>query len=350
MLARLHQRARLGTSAALTAGVLAADAVKLVTGWSAAGYLGVLLAALLLHQLGFHTATEHTRRPSRRLLAGVAALSLVVLVALLSLPGFPRDTTGLPGEANTGPHPPTACLLLLGVAQVCLVLAVRGRLVGWLGRHRPWQLITLVRAVPMTSYLAYLIGLTLVLGLFGVLGDGGQPGRLLWLAALTLLALPLLVALRDFERHQHGLRQAGGPGHHLTAAGRGDRHGQLAIVLGAFYGTLGVLGFVVTGFAGSATLVVLPVDPLQNIIHVLLGWYLVHVAHAGARHPRLVWLLTAFACLPPLLAFDPAEAVAPAVVLLHGGTIAVALTAVLVSSRGRAPRALTRPGPPIRTR
>ena len=43
-----------------------------------------------------------------------------------------------------------------------------------------------------------------------------------------------------------------------------------------------MVGFAVAGLSGwteSANVLGLPIDPMANLIHLLLGWYLVHCVH-----------------------------------------------------------------------
>ena len=42
-------------------------------------------------------------------------------------------------------------------------------------------------------------------------------------------------------------------------------------VFGAVYTLVGILGFFVTGLAGSGTLIVFPVSPLHNVVHLAIG-------------------------------------------------------------------------------
>ena len=42
-------------------------------------------------------------------------------------------------------------------------------------------------------------------------------------------------------------------------------------VFGAVYTLVGILGFFVTGLAGSGTLIIFPVSPLHNVVHLAIG-------------------------------------------------------------------------------
>lgn len=78
-----------------------------------------------------------------------------------------------------------------------------------------------------------------------------------------------------------------------------SRGRQVATVLGLVYAILGIVGFAVSGFDGFAapsgdTLTVFEVNPLQNLIHLALGWWLVNAGFAGdAQGRRAAWAAAA---------------------------------------------------------
>ncbi|RKT57393.1 acyltransferase family protein [Saccharothrix australiensis] len=320
VMAALHRRARLVTPVALVAALIVVDALRIGLSWRAGGYLNLVLGALLLQQLGFHYADGSLTRLPRRARAALVVVAVPVLAALVTVGGYPRTMMSVPGEAGSNLSPPTVCLLVLGLAQLGVVLLARERVSAWLARRTPWRVVDYARSAPMTVYLGYLTALAAVLGLLGLLDAPTAfdwvVARPRWLSLLVLLLLPVLPAFHRFERTAALL-----PCH-----ARETHRTRLAATLGVAFGVLGVLGFVVTGFAGAAgTLVVFDVDPLQNLIHLLLGWYLLHTAHTGTCHGRRPWLLTALACVPPLLVLEPTAAM----VALHVATIAVALLAAI---------------------
>ncbi|WP_238598731.1 phospholipase A2 [Saccharothrix sp. ALI-22-I] len=320
VMAWLHRHARLVTPVALVAVMIVVDALRISLHWRTGGYLNLVLGALLLQQLGFHYADGSLHRISRKVLGALALTAVPVLLALITFGGYPRTMMTLPGEGSSNLSPPTVCLLVLGLAQISLVLLLRPRVTGWLAGHRQWRVVEYARSAPMTVYLGYLTVLAAVIGVLGLLDAPAAfdwvATRPRWLTVLVLLLLPVLLVFHRFERNAA-----------LSPSRTRETHRtRLAVTLGAGYGVLGVLGFVVTGFAGAAgTLLVFKVDPLQNLIHLLLGWYLLHTAHAGTCHGRRPWLLTALACVPPLLVLEPTGAM----VVLHGATIAAALLAAI---------------------
>lgn len=320
VMAWLHRNARLVTPVALVVAMILVDLARIAFQWRTGGYLNLVLGALLLQQLGFHYADGSLHRISRKVLTALALTAVPALLALITFGGYPRTMMSLPGEGGSNLSPPTVCLLVLGLAQICLVLLLRPRVTAWLEGHRQWSVVEFARTTPMTVYLGYLTVLATVIGLLGLLDAPTAydwiAARPRWLAVLVLLLLPVLLAFHRFERNAAPIR----------CHTRETHRTRLAVTLGAGYGALGVLGFVVTGFAGAGgTLVVFKVDPLQNLIHLLLAWYLLHSARAGTCHDRRPWLLTALACVPPLLVLEPTAAM----VALHGATIVAALLAAI---------------------
>ena len=70
-----------------------------------------------------------------------------------------------------------------------------------------------------------------------------------------------------------------------------SRGRQVATTLGLVYTILGTVGFAVSGFDGFAatrgdTLTIFEVNPLQNLIHLALGWWLVRAGFAGESTGR----------------------------------------------------------------
>ncbi|MEU5694154.1 phospholipase A2 [Actinosynnema sp. NPDC020468] len=328
VMARLHRDARLATPVALLAAMIVVDTCRVTLDWRTGGYLNLVLGALFLQQLGFHYADGTLQRLPRRVLTALALATVPALLALITFGGYPRTMMPIPGEPGSNLSPPTICLLVLGLGQICVALLLRDRITSWLTGHRPWSVVDYARRAPMTVYVAYLTALAAAVGLLGLLDTPTTLdvvlGRPRWPVLLVLLLLPVLLAFHRFERTTT----------HSLCHTRETHRARLAATLGVGYGVLGVLGFVVTGFAGEpATLVVLDVDPMQNLIHLLLGWYLLHAARNGTCDGRRPWLLTALACVPALLVLEPT---AP-VVALHGVTIAAALLAAIPKQDQRHP-------------
>jgi hypothetical protein len=136
---------------------------------------------------------------------------------------------------------------------------------------------------------------------------------------LAAILAPLALALSRFERSH---RPAGSSARTLETL-----TGRVAAVLGVVLVTLGLLGFVASGFTPlldphGSPLLVLRVDPLQNVLHLVVGAALLGAARTGATdHPR-PWLLAAAGSALPLAL----PSAAPVGVVLHLAVAALALT------------------------
>jgi Domain of unknown function (DUF4383) len=190
----------------------------------------------------------------------------------------------------------------------------------------------------MTLYLWHLTAMVAVYGLvLAVDGPLPDPGtgwwwatRPLWLALLAAVLVPLALALSRFER-------PGRPARPTAASERAveTSAGRLAAVLGVALATLGLLGFVASGFTplldpGGSPLLVLRVDPLQNLAHLAVGAWLLTAARAGAANRPRPWLLAAAGSALPLAA----PSADPLTIALHA---AVATLALATAATRRAP-------------
>lgn len=333
---RLHRRFRLWVPAVLAAAAAAVDAVSLAAGIHQVGYLNLLLVWVLVQQLGFFYADGTLERQSRRALAGLAAAGLAGLLALTGTGLYPPSMVGLPGD-RSNMSPPTVCIVALTVWQLGLVMLARPRVSAWLARRGPWTAVIAVGSMTMTLYLWHLPAMAALYGLvLAVDGPLPNPGtgawwatRPLWLAVLAAVLAPLALALSRFERPR---RPAGSPAGILET-----RSGRVAAVLGVVLVTLGLLGFVASGFTPlldphGSPLLILRVDPLQNLLHLMVGAALLGAARSGATdHPR-PWLLAAAGSALPLAL----PSAAPVGVVLHLAVATLALT-VATTRRQRPP-------------
>ncbi|MBP2320126.1 hypothetical protein JOF56_000511 [Kibdelosporangium banguiense] len=263
------------------------DAYLLVSG---------LLLALGFSQLAFHWEDGPLRGVPRPALFGAAAAALVAFVLLGYLP-------------------------LLGIAQVSLACAVRS--FGWL----PSRAAGFLLSRPMTVYLVY-VGLVLLF-----VGLTSEPG-LDWFArprtwlAVSMLGASILVAFLWFERRPRPVLTLSGPVAGTQA---------LACALGVGYATLGVLGFAVTGVTwhiGAPAVFGMALDPLANLIHLMLGGYLLHTVHAGQSDRTWPWLLTGAACVPPIFTtWSPFGFAVHSVTIVVAITVAVRVTTTRLRSR-----------------
>jgi peptidoglycan/LPS O-acetylase OafA/YrhL len=344
---RLHRRFRLWVPAALAAAAATVDAVRLAAGVEEVGYLNLLLVWVLVQQLGFFYADGTLARLSRRALAGLAAAGLAGLVLLTGTGLYPPSMVGLPGE-ESNMSPPTVCIVALAVWQLGLVMLLRPRVSAWLARRGPWTAVIAVGSMAMTLYLWHLTAMValygLVLAVDGPLPDPGTGAwwatRPLWLVLLAAVLAPLALGLSRFERPGLALRKAS-TGRPASPRARPPETpaARLAAVLGVVLVTLGLLGFVASGFTplldpGGSPLLVLRVDPLQNLLHLAVGAALLGAARAGTADRPRPWLLAAAGGALPL-ALPSAE---PVGVVLHLAVAALALTMAATRRRWPVPR------------
>ncbi|MGX7827249.1 phospholipase [Actinokineospora sp. 24-640] len=288
-----------------------------------ADYAAGIALALLFAQLA-HSYAEGSLWRVRRfwlVVTGVLAAGVLAVATAVGwvLPMLIAEPAGPPSFV-----PSALGVLLVGIGQVALVALVRGPGVRAVAASAAVRVVRIVRTAPMTVYLAYLCAVLLIAGLLTTLTAGAVPGfAAQWLAqpstllALGLVAVPGLVGFLLFE-----WRTAPEVG----AADRLSRWDGVAAALGVAYAALGVLGFA----AGpQASVAGLPLDPMAGIIHLLLGWYLLHSVRVGTSSLPGPWLLAALACGPAVLA-EPSVAG----LVVHGATVALAIIAA-VACRGR---------------
>lgn len=321
LLDAVHRRVPL----TLTGAVVALAVVIGALGRTAvAGEVSGVVLALLFQQLAMLHADGRLRSLPRWAGVGAAVLALGGLIVLTTVGGHPRMLIAEPTETAVL-APSIAGVLLLGVVQLGLVLAYRGG-APTLG-PRLTRILGAVRTAPMTAYLLYLCTVLVAAGVLGAMRVSGGPAvAAAWLArpqtwfAVLLVLAPTILVFLWFERHRPLT---------MPVPRTGSLTDGIAASLGVGYGALGVLGFAVTSLTGvdqTPGLFGLPLDPMTNLIHLLLGWYLVHTVRIGTSSRPGPWLLTAVACWPPMIATSGI-----AVTAVHGTTMAVALVCALVT-------------------
>ena len=173
---------------------------------------------------------------------------------------YSPSMVGLPGD-RSNMSPPTVCIVALTVWQRPGHARPRAR-VGLAGPPRTLDRGDHPRSMAMTLYLWHLPAMAALYGL--VLAIGGplpNPGtgawwatRPLWLALLTAVLVPLALALSRFERSR---RPAGSAARTVEPAGR------VAAVLGVVLVTLGLLGFVASGYHRPCSTPAAPAGPAR---------------------------------------------------------------------------------------
>jgi hypothetical protein len=263
--------------------LLASTAVDVAGSTAEYVHASGLLLGLGFAQLAFHWQT----RVSRPVLITVAIVALAGFVLLGYLP-------------------------LLGITQVCLACTVRSY--DWV----PSRAVRWLTSVPMTAYLMYVGIVLLFFGLTSATGVDWFTRPRTWLG-IAMIVAGVLTAYLWFERRPRPVPVLPGPVVGVHA---------LASALGVGYSVLGVLGFAVTGVTwqiGAPWLFGMALDPLANLIHLMLGGYLLHCVHTGVSGKPWPWLLTAAACVPPIFTTWSRFGLA-----FHSATVIVALATALI--------------------
>ncbi len=178
------------------------------------GYVNYLFVWGSIHQWGFawqdRTLTSPWWRPFV-MAAGGAAL----LAGLLAWGSFMVDMVG---SGNT--NPPSIALLAFAAAQVGLVLAAEPVVSPLLARPRLWQRVRRLNAPVMTVYLWHFVPAIVIAVAFYATGVMPQPAvgtaewwelRPAWLALLTVVLVPLVMAVMWAERPMLRLPAGLGP-------------------------------------------------------------------------------------------------------------------------------------------
>ncbi len=211
-------------------------------GWS--NYFWIWLS---VHHLGYAWRDGRMGSPAR--LLTYSALGLLALVLLVFKGPYPFAMVGSPDEGLSNSRPPKITLLMLGISQFGLLLAIEGPMRRMLSGIRMWAATVLINSMIMTLYLWHLTVMVIIVALAylaGGVGLGVEPGsvdwwvtRPIWVVVLYATLLPVTLLFSPFERRSRATDAA------VPAAAR--------LVCGAALLCLGVALLARFGF-GSAPL------------------------------------------------------------------------------------------------
>ena len=200
-LAELHERAPWRTLAALAAGAVAVDVARLVTGSREVGLLNLVFVGAFVQQLGFWYADGWYGRRTRLQLAALA-VGAYALAWLGVAAGWhaPNMLTNL--------DPPTVSLMLLGVAQLCLLTLFTPALARLMASRAAQAAVAFVSARAMTLYLWHMPVIVAIAGLSLLVPDAAPDpadaawwiGRPVVFAVVLLVVWALSYPLARFER------------------------------------------------------------------------------------------------------------------------------------------------------
>lgn len=169
-----------------------------------------------VHILGYAWADGRVRGLAHRL--SIAVGGFLTLTALIVLGPYPVSMVGFAGENITNSNPPKVTLVALAVFQFGLAMSLERPARAWLDRIKVWTRVVAVNGSIMTIYLWHLTAMVAVIGvllLFGGPGLGVEIGtplwwvtRPIWLAFMTLVLIPFMVAFGRFERPRTDNRPA----------------------------------------------------------------------------------------------------------------------------------------------
>ena len=175
-------------------------------GWS--NYFWIWLA---VHQLGYAWRDGRMGSPARLLTYSV--FGLLVLGLLVSKGPYPFAMVGSPDEGLSNSLPPKITLLILGISQFGLLLAIEGPMRRMLSGIRIWTATVLINSMIMTLYLWHITVMIIIVALAylaGGLGLGLEPGsadwwvtRPIWIAVLYAALLPVTLLFSPLERRAH---------------------------------------------------------------------------------------------------------------------------------------------------
>jgi peptidoglycan/LPS O-acetylase OafA/YrhL len=266
LLASAHERAPYRTITALVAASIAVDVLRAVTGIDGLGFLNLAFVWMALQQLGFFLADGRIDALSRRVraTAGLGALLLLIVTFVTGL--YSADLI-----ANI--NPPTAALLLVGVAHTSLLSLHRERLERFSHRPRVAAFTGFVTARTMTIYLWHMPVLLVMAGATAIYAlttgvtlpaldsAGWWAGRPLWLATALALTAIVAVAFTRFESR---------PAPQATTSRR-------RLVAGASSGLIGVVLLLVLGTSVATALIA---------VALILGALRLASRHTTSPSPR----------------------------------------------------------------
>jgi len=284
-LAALHRRRPIVPLLALVAAVVALDVGRFAWDLSGLAMANYLLVFLFAQQLGFFYGDGTLTRMRSTTLLTISATALGMLVVLTATGPYPVSMVGVPGEAVSNMSPPTLCILVLTVAQVGIVMALRPAANRWLRHRRAWTVTVAVNARIMTLFLWHLtalvlaaVVLVLLLGLPTPAGatTGWWLSRPLWVATAACI-LAVFVAAFGWAEQPRDSRDAGGSN-------------VVVAVLGVVLVVRGLIGLALDGFSDMLRIpdrgfLGLALSPIMNLILIGVGYVLVEGITAIRSRP-----------------------------------------------------------------
>ncbi|WP_394554743.1 acyltransferase [Agromyces sp. MMS24-JH15] len=296
-MAWLHARHPLVVTGALAAAVVGVDVLRASTGVEAIGFANLAFVWVLAQQGGFLLAEGRIDRMSRRARLLVAAVAVSVLLVLTTVGTYSPDL-------YENLNPPTAALVLLGVAQLMGFsialprlrrLAVRPRSAAVVDRFGTWGMTLYLWHLPV--FVALAGGLLVLDGVPGFdlpvpLSDDWWASRPAWLVAAAVATAVVVRGFARFEsdgrraaagrRESGGRRASGGAGRPARRpARRPALRPRVRTIASLIRRTVPVPVAVLAGILGVGLALVVGFAPLPAVASLALFG----IALAGARVP-----------------------------------------------------------------
>jgi hypothetical protein len=189
LMVRLHERAPRLTLLALLAGVIIVDIARFSSGITEIGLLNLFFVWVLIHQFGFWYADGWFGRRTWWQLLLVAVGCYALLYAVCSLGLYPFDML-------RNLNPPTLPLVLLGLAQACLLRVLRPALAALMRTTWAKGVVFLAGTRLMTIYLWHLPVIVILTGLALLIpGASPEPASPAWWWSRIPVYLLVLAAI-----------------------------------------------------------------------------------------------------------------------------------------------------------
>lgn len=196
-----HRRWGLAVPLVLMLGVVAVDTAYYVADVPYVGMLNYLLCFLTLYQLGI--AWRNGLLGGRRPVA--LALGAAVTLGLLIWPGpYPVSMIGVPGEPMQNTEPPSLALLVFGLTQAGVAIALAPAVNRMVHGHRVRRVLAVANDNVLTLYLWHMVPVVIVAivgypaGLLPQPPEGSAAwwwARLLWVTVLIVVTAVEMVLL-----------------------------------------------------------------------------------------------------------------------------------------------------------
>jgi peptidoglycan/LPS O-acetylase OafA/YrhL len=188
---------------------LAVDAIAFGLDVSWLRWVNYALVWLAVFQVGYAWRAGRLGVPRTR--AATGAVFLVAAWLVVTFGPYPVAMIGVPGAEISNSAPPTAALLLLGIAQVLILSSLEDPARQWLQHLGPWTATVLLNGMIMTLFVWHYTVMVLPsvidatwLGGFGLHLVPNTTtwwwSRPLWLLVLSLLMLLFAPLVARFER------------------------------------------------------------------------------------------------------------------------------------------------------